>query len=297
MTPEEFASDLESEVNQAVDGFTGYAERHEKRVFAEIQGQLKELTTYPDGRIKPTSANIRKAKAISRRLTDTIITPEYEGKVNALLSDMLVIRATVDDYLYKAFGDAFNPSKPVFDAIYENAVFLTRNTLTEAGLKPNAIAGIEKIIMDNTLGNMQYRDMLEQLRGFVTGGDDSKGMLIGSGKGKLNLKTTLRDGINQFTANYQQTFATGIGNQFYLYCCGKVEDSRPWCLERVGKYWAEKEIESWANQDWKGKNPNTTKSNILVFRGGYNCMHSFIPVSTAIVPEEDVARARSLGYI
>jgi hypothetical protein len=48
---------------------------------------------------------------------------------------------------------------------------------------------------------------------------------------------------------------------------------------------------------WAGMFKGTNEATIFVYVGGYNCQHSLLPVSEAIVPPEDVARAKSKGYI
>lgn len=296
MTPEEHAAEIEGLIEGSIDEFSTYAESHQRTVLGKVQTDLSALIRTKDGRIKPTAQNIKLAKRISKGLSSIIISSKYRGKVDALTRSMQEVRVSIDTYLLESFAN-FDSNKAVFETIFDNAVFLTRNTLLESGLTPNVIAGIEKIIIDGTTGNMKYSDMLEQLRFFIVGDETHEGMLIGSGRGKMNVKTTLRDGINQYARNYRQTFETGIGGEWYSYCCGQVKDSREWCVERVGKFWHINEIRSWANDTWQGRNPGTTESNILIICGGFSCIHGFYMVSKAVVPQEDKDRAKRLGFI
>jgi len=47
----------------------------------------------------------------------------------------------------------------------------------------------------------------------------------------------------------------------------------------VGKVFTTEEVKEWASLDWQGKNPATNASNIFTLLGGYNCMHTLLPVS------------------
>jgi hypothetical protein len=78
--------------------------------------------------------------------------------------------------------------------------------------------------------------------------------------------------------------------EWYSYSGGLMDKSRPFCIARAGNFYHQKEIESWAEQSWAGKNPNTTKSSIFVYCGGYSCGHQLIPVSDTVISEEDKKR-------
>lgn len=63
-----------------------------------------------------------------------------------------------------------------------------------------------------------------------------------------------------------------------------MADSRPFCLERIGKYYKKDDVEKWANLKWAGKRAGTTKSTIFIYAGGYNCRHQIIYVSEEALP-------------
>ncbi len=47
---------------------------------------------------------------------------------------------------------------------------------------------------------------------------------------------------------------------------------------------------------WAGMYKGTNADNIMTWLGGYNCKHSIIPVSLAIVPMSVIQRAIDAGY-
>ena len=75
-----------------------------------------------------------------------------------------------------------------------------------------------------------------------------------------------------------------------MYAGGELPTTRPFCEERVGKFFHYKEIESWASENWAGKNSETTAQNIYEYLGGWNCQHTLIPVTIEMVPQEVIDR-------
>ena len=66
---------------------------------------------------------------------------------------------------------------------------------------------------------------------------------------------------------------------WYFFKGTKTKDSRAFCAARKGKYFTKKEVESWASQEWAGKNAATTKATIFTLVGGHGCKDDLIPVS------------------
>lgn len=62
-----------------------------------------------------------------------------------------------------------------------------------------------------------------------------------------------------------------IGLRFAIYQGGLIETSRPFCEERNGNVYSEKEIEEWINLDFDGR--PQVGYNPIADLGGYNCRH------------------------
>lgn len=84
--------------------------------------------------------------------------------------------------------------------------------------------------------------------------------------------------FNRFTRDLFQEFDRGVQNEYkeelgleYAVYSGTIKDNtRDFCKRRVGNIYTDKEIDSWNDQSWKGKNPN---GDVRVVLGGYNCRH------------------------
>jgi len=77
--------------------------------------------------------------------------------------------------------------------------------------------------------------------------------------GQFTVKKAKESGLNHFT--YTGTL---------------VRDSRPFCVNMVGRTLTEKQIrDRWNSQSWKGK----SSGDPFIVRGGYRCRHTWIPTN------------------
>jgi hypothetical protein len=162
-------------------------------------------------------------------------------------------------------------------------------------------------MLDGTQLNWVFQPVREQIRNAVaTGGDyfelvkllrkTIEGSDLADGVLTQHVKTVVRDSFTMMDRVYTQAISADMGIEFYEYAGGTVRDSREFCLERVGNVYHIEEIKSWSSQKWQGKNYETTHDNIIFLLGGYNCIHSLMPVATEFVSDADKKRAASLGY-
>ena len=91
-----------------------------------------------------------------------------------------------------------------------------------------------------------------------------------------------------FDNTYTQLIAQDVDIELWEYSGGTVKDTREFCLQRHGNVYTTEEIRSWADKDWQGKNPATDENTIFAYRGGYNCLHSFIPRDPNFVEKSEI---------
>lgn len=77
--------------------------------------------------------------------------------------------------------------------------------------------------------------------------------------------------FNSFNAA-KNHFAKKYGYNKFLYAGGIVQDSREFCIERVGHVFTREQGESWNDLEWAGKMYGV---DFFVQMGGYGCLHWF----------------------
>jgi hypothetical protein len=86
----------------------------------------------------------------------------------------------------------------------------------------------------------------------------------------------VQDSIMGFDGRFTKYKADQAGLNHYRYDGTIIGDSRPFCIQNLGKVWSEEEIrEIWSSQTWKGK----AQGDPFDVRGGYNCRHFWTPVN------------------
>ena len=103
-----------------------------------------------------------------------------------------------------------------------------------------------------------------------------------------------RDSMAIFDNTYTQLIAKDVEVEYWEFTGGSLKDSRCWCLARKGRVYTTEEIRSWGRgenngscgNDWQGKNPATTEATIFAYRGGFNCIDSFIPRDPSYVDKK-----------
>jgi len=107
-----------------------------------------------------------------------------------------------------------------------------------------------------------------------------------SGEAFGRVSTIVDTGLSIVGRERIMDVAGDLGLEWYRYVGGTIKTSRDFCILRDGDYFHKDEIESWADEDWEGKIPETTSETIFSYCGGYNCRHELIPVAASSVPDE-----------
>ncbi|BAQ90862.1 Phage minor capsid protein 2 [uncultured Mediterranean phage uvMED] len=84
------------------------------------------------------------------------------------------------------------------------------------------------------------------------------------------------DSVMQVHGQFTVKKAKESGLKHFTYTGTLVRDSRPFCVNMVGRTLTEKQIrDRWNSQSWKGK----SSGDPFIVRGGYRCRHTWIPTN------------------
>ena len=159
-----------------------------------------------------------------------------------------------------------------------------------SGIDQYVIEPVDKILTQNVTVGGAFDDLTEALKTEILGDAERLGTYE-----RYTTQIT-RDALNQFNSNYNQSVGNDLGFEFYQYQGGVKSNTRSYCRVRAWKYYHIKEIQTEIPEDWSGKIPETNSSNILTYRGGYNCRHQYRPVPIQVVPADVKTRAENKGY-
>lgn len=279
MQPRDLADSIEGLIIAANERYAKAIIGVESKLYDDLVTILRFVDLDSDGYIKQNAGNRQILRAAQKKFDTTINDSGYQSAVETHISVISKIDVLNESY-FESISSAFKPNRVFIKSLQTNAVETVNQYLLQDGLAAQVKLPLNEILSQNFNTGGSYSGMLNQLRTFIKGNDKLDGRLTSYSRG------ILRDALFQYSRAYQQSITVDLKLEWYLYSGGIIDKSRPFCIERSGKYWHQKEIESWADLNWAGKNNLTTKSSIFILAGGHNCAHSIIPVHESVVPQE-----------
>lgn len=286
MLPHDLAEKIEALIVAANEKFAKAMAGVEAKLYNDLVAILRMVGLDPDGYIKQDAGNRAILRAAQGQFDKSIQNSVYQYSVEKHLSAINEIDELNQTY-FQGLSVAFKPNKIFIRSLQNSAVETVNNYLLQDGLASQVKLPLNNILNQNFNTGGSFSGMLNQLRIFIKGEPDLDGRLVSYSRG------ILRDALFQYSRAYQQSVTADLKLSWYSYSGGVMDKTRPFCAERTGKFFHQKEVEAWAKLDWAGKNNQTTKSSIFVLCGGWNCGHSIIPVSEVVVPESDKERILS----
>jgi hypothetical protein len=279
MTAGNLAAGTEVLIVGSVEEFAQQVEQLQTSIYNQLIRTVKGLDLDNEGYILQNNAN-RKILYELEGIIDTLLPGQ---DFTAIVSETIAILPQIDalnSEYFSNLSDKFTPTRNYFKVLQSQTIEKIESFLLRDGLAFAVKTPLKDIMNLNINTGGSFSGFLDQLRNFIKGDEDLDGRLLSYSRGLL------RDTLFNYSRAYQQAVTADLGLSYYLYAGGVMDKTRPFCMERVGNFYHESEIKLWANQEWQGKNKDTTESSIFVYCGGYNCAHSLIPVSETLVPEE-----------
>lgn len=283
MTPNNLADSIEGLIIKANDKYAKRIASVQDQLYNAMTGKLKDLELDNDGYIKQTAANRKILRETQNIFDSTISNSIYEPALTDHIKVIPTINELNNDY-FESISSAFKPNRVFIQQLQASTIETLNTYILNDGLTAQIRLPLNEILNQNINSGGSYTGMVKQVEAFIKGNNEVEGRLL------RYTKTYVSDSLFNYSRAYQQAVTSDLGLTWYLYSGGLMDKSRPFCIERSGKFYHEDEVKAWASEEWKGKNPLTTESSIFVYAGGLNCRHQLTPVSEIIVPQEDLDR-------
>lgn len=236
----------------------------------EVVGLVSQLSLDPEDRAK----TLRETITLKRKISDALVNNvAYQAAVGSVLVGFEKMAKITDDYM-SLIIDGYDRKKDLYNAILRVNIDLTKNLLLGAGVRDNFGNAIQEVLKSYVSGVGTTPELQRTLRAFIKGGAGQKPFL------ERYIKQTTSDAVMVFNREYINSISEDLNVQYYLYAGVIVQDSRDFCIARTGRAFTRKQVEDWASLGkWQGRMPNTTKTTIFSYCGGYNCQHELYPIS------------------
>lgn len=275
------------------------AEQEQKKILKGISSLVSDLDI-KNGQILITKRNLKLISQIDADLKKVFLTDDYVSAVKEFAKG-IDKQAILNDKLIKnGFGEVkeFAASEAYLTIAKKGAIA----SFIGAPIDTEFIKPIQSLLENAVASGASVADTIKNIETFVAGNDKVDGKL------SRYVKQISNDTFAITDRTYTSIVSDFLDTEWYYYAGGEIDTTRCFCDERVGNYYYYKEIESWADGEnlgdcnigggkWAGQINGTNSKTIYSYLGGYNCMHSLVPVSEVIVPKKDIERTKSLGYI
>lgn len=278
MTPRDLAVAIEDIIVGADKKYAGNIGKIQRELYNDIIVVLSKLEL-EGGYIKQSNANRRILSEADDKIQEVFSSDYYRKSVSNFVASVPKVDLLNVKY-FTSIEESFSPNRLFLKDLQKSTVKTIEDFILKDGLQVQVIKPLSQVLNQNINSGGQFSGFMRQIKDFVLGDDKVEGRALSY------TRTYLRDSLFTYSRTYQQSVTGDLGLEYYQYAGGLIDSSRPFCIERAGKFFHHKEVERWAGLDWAGKKSGTTESSIFLFAGGWNCGHQLIPVHDSIVPED-----------
>lgn len=268
----------------------------QRSLYNDLVALIGQLDVDAVGNFVISTANLDLATDIANTLKELIPNSGYNDVLRGFAGEFDIQAGLNDEYFRQVFGDF--ASGDIMDSLKRGSI----RQLVGDNLDAPFITPIRQRLEQAITSGASRKDTLKVLRVDVEGGEiDGE-----TRKGNLEryVKTIMTNTFAQSDRGYANQVADDLDTQWRYYTKGTVQDSRVFCIDRNGRYFHDREVEDWgqgenigkAGKDWQGKIVGTDGKTIFTNLGGWNCLHSLMPVGLAVVPIDDIKRNIAKGY-
>lgn len=300
MTLEKLIEQRIDRLESVPDKLQTVIEKNELKLFKQLLNDLGKLNV-ENGKIVASRENLAKITGIVENLKRAFLNKDYVDAIKAFAAEIATQAQLNNSILEKTIG-SFSDTE-MFKAAVQNSqrnalMLLDENAITSRFLQP-----ITEILSNATVQSVSFQEAVKTLQ---------NNMIGENAKFSKYAKTYVKDAFSIADRQYNDLISRENEIEFYRYDGNKIATTRYFCCVRYGNIYHRKEIESWGNKEslWNntadsgkcaklkggGRNPDTNKSTIFSYLGGFNCRHVLIPIATDYVPESIKAEAKAKGY-
>lgn len=262
--------------------------RVQRQLYRELLEQTNRFTV-TSGNIDRTTENIAKIEQIVNQIEQNALSGDYIKAITQYAKEYNTQKGLNN----KIIGDV--EPEDFYNKIVSEAQKGAVEALTGEQVAGQVLTPLKDMLLQNVTTGGKLSELIKELKYFAEGTEQFDGKLL------KYVKSIARDAFATSDRAYTEAVAVDYGFKYYKYKGGLIKDTRCFCFERVNGIYHIGEIRDWgAKPDlWNcgnkkikggGRRQGTNSSTIFSYLGGYNCIHSLIPVSTVDVPEDVKAR-------
>jgi len=262
---------IEGAENDLIEGFYPIENSIYNTVMKEVYKMDQE-----DGKILFNDANLFILLNIADLIVSSIQKSSYPSKVKDYLGSFAEVRGYNLRIQNMVNGNNISEMEELVIPLENEIARQVADGLTGQGINTQFITPLTEAIYKNLVAGATIEQLKSSLLTIIESNADRLGIF------KRYVTQISRDAIMQYEGQLNARIAAYYGYNAYRYLGSIIKDSRPQCIRWLGKGILTKaELDSeiaWAYNSGSGMIPGTNVDTFAVFRGGYNCRHTAVPV-------------------
>lgn len=260
---------LDEETNKHLIRMRKSIRNLQQRITNDLQATM---STTAKGQLIGPRVNLKQAQKVHQRLINAFDEEFGEVQRRGLTKSFMAVADQLADN-FKDLNIAMD-----FTSVDKDMITLLRDQAL-AEFQAYGDAAVDRMataMYDTVIARGTFAELVDVMDGILIGGTDARGQTMAQYSSLW---------ANDAIMNYQQQVhlkkGRDAGLSYFLYFGNVMEQSRPFCIDRAGKRFSIKQIESWNGMTWQGKSGPP-----LTHRGGWNCRHHWQPIEKDWIPEE-----------
>lgn len=273
-------------INRAIERKDSFIVRQENKFLEDDWGEI-ESTIYRkvraaalkfnrDGdKLVFDDTNVEQVAALNQVIIDAIQSTPYTSKVRDYLGSFEQIKKYGLDVVADVNDLDRDELEALVNPVQRATVQQTLDNLTGIGVSSNFIEPLKQGIYKNIVAGSTITDLETYLQSFIETNAERMGQL------KRYSTQVARDALNQYDGQVNARIASEFELDAYQYVGSIIQDSRPQCVRWAGSIIPIERLPdelAWMYANGTGSIPGTTVETFPIYRGGYNCRHSAIPI-------------------
>lgn len=161
--------------------------------------------------------------------------------------------------------------KERFDDLgYENEKIKKDSYLYDVQKANGTLEAVKQTALRAVTAGLAYTIFKKQFRTLVKGTDERLGTLTRNVFERLGETFTIQD------RELTKAYSSDLDLNYFIFNGPDLPGSRQFCLDRKGKVFTRKEVLSWSNLTWQGKNQGYNPFRDV---GGHNCVDVLDPIT------------------
>lgn len=276
MTTEELVDSKDETIASAFDDtlMAGF-DSIENSIYNAVNKKIMEMNQ-EDGKIKFDTENLLIISELLFIITNAIQKSRYPKNVASYSTYFETVKNYNIDIQSRVNDFDRDSLDEILSVVQYQTINQTISNLTGQGINSYFADPLTQLIYKNIVSGSSMSKLQSVISTFIKSDEQRLGQF------KKYVTQIARDALHQYDGAINARIASEFGLDVYEYVGSLIKDSRPQCVRWVGKkYLTRKELPreiAWAAANGTGLIPGTNADNFAIYRGGYNCRHTAVPV-------------------